>query len=280
MRQLVQGELVEVAGLKLDPDVLARRRVLVVVAHPDDEVLGCGALLSRIADATVLHITDGAPRDGADARWHGFSGWPAYAAARWREAQAALAMAGVARSCHLGFGIADQQAAFNLAELARRLEPLVARADVVLTHAFEGGHPDHDASAYAVHAAARLARVQGHRPGIVEMPFYHAGPEGWIRQHFLPHPDAGPEILLELSEAEQRLKQHMAEAHRSQAAVLADFALGTERFRVAPGYCFAVLPNQGRLLYERHGWNLTGPQWLDCVAKADADLGIGRPACA
>ena len=218
------------------------------------------------------------PRDGADARRHGFPDWQDYAGARWREAEAALALAGVPASRHIGFGIADQEAAFNLPEVARRLEPLVARADVVLTHAFEAGHPDHDAAAYAVHTVVRLARLQGHRPALVEMPFYHAGPEGWIRQHFLRYPDAGPETLLKLSETEQRLKRHMAEAHATQAAVLADFALGAERFRVAPGYCFAVLPNQGQLLYERHGWNLTGPQWIDCVTRADADLGIGRRA--
>src|SRR4029077_3455583 len=52
----------------------------------------------------------------------------------------------------------DQQAAFRLAELARRLAALFAERGiaVVLTHACEGGHPDHDAVAFAVHGAARL----------------------------------------------------------------------------------------------------------------------------
>ena len=43
--------------------------------------------------------------------------------------------------------------------LARVLRPLLAGTRVVVTHAYEGGHPDHDAVAFAVHAA--VAEVLG-----------------------------------------------------------------------------------------------------------------------
>ena len=59
----------------------------------------------------------------------------------------------------------------------------------ILTHAYEGGHPDHDAVAFAVAAAVRVAGRAADTT-IVEMPFYRAGPEGWIRQLFLPHDGA------------------------------------------------------------------------------------------
>lgn len=258
----------------MDLDGLAAERVVAVLAHPDDEVLGCGALLARVPDITLVHVTDGAPRDGADAERLGLADWSAYARARWAEAEAGLDLAGVPASRHIGFGVPDQEAAFQLPALARRLEPFVRAAEAVLTHAFEGGHPDHDAVAYAVHAAVQLARAQGGSPRIVEMPFYHGGPEGWIRQRFLPHPGAGPQALLRLSQEEQRLKQRMAAAHRTQSGVLADFRLDRERFRLAPAYAFATLPNRGRLLYERHRWNLDGRRWLECVRQADAALGL------
>ncbi len=39
-------------------------RVMIVVAHPDDETIGLGAQLRRFEDALLVHVTDGAPRDG------------------------------------------------------------------------------------------------------------------------------------------------------------------------------------------------------------------------
>ena len=38
-------------------------RTLVLVAHPDDETAGCGALLQRMDEPIIVFATDGAPRD-------------------------------------------------------------------------------------------------------------------------------------------------------------------------------------------------------------------------
>lgn len=257
--------------MSVGAEIEAAERVLVVVAHPDDETLGCGALLSRLRDVTVLHVTDGAPRGGADAGRHGFADAAAYAAARWLEARAALALAGVPATRHVGLGRPDQGASDDLGALARRLRPFLSRADAVLTHAFEGGHPDHDAVAFAVHAAARLVAGEGAGIGLLaEMPFYHAGAEGWVRQRFRPRPGAAPETVLDLSPAERALKVRMAAAHRSQREVLAGFDLDLERFRPAPAYDFLVLPE--RLLYEHHGWNMTRARWTERVLAAETEL--------
>ena len=80
--------------------------------------------------------------------------------ARQQEARSALALLGVDPSQIVELGFVDQEAIFNLPELAEKLAETLTQvsAKIVFTHPYEGGHPDHDATAFAVHAAQRLLR--------------------------------------------------------------------------------------------------------------------------
>lgn len=247
----------------------AQARILVVVAHPDDEVLGCGATLAGLRDVAVLHVTDGAPRNGGDAARHGFTGPADYAAARRREAEAALSLAGVPARRLASLGIADQEVSYHLVGVTEALASRLRDVDVVFTHAFEGGHSDHDAVAFAVQSAVRSCDLPA-RPTVIEMPFYFGDATGWVRQRFLPHPKAGPEEVRHLDDGERALKAAMVAAHASQGDTLRSFVLGQERFRRAPAYDFLQRPHGGPLLYERHGWNLTWPDWCARVTAAAA----------
>ena len=249
-------------------------RVAIVLAHPDDETLGCGALLPRLRDATIIHVTDGAPREGSDAARRGYAAPGAYAAARRTELEQAVALAGIGPERLLCLGVPDQGAAFALADIARRLLPLMAGAELVLTHAFEGGHPDHDATAFAVHAAVRLLGEGA--PAVVEMPLYRAGPNGtWLRQSFAGEETEPPRVLAP-TEDERELKSRMMAAHASQTDTLAAFGPADEPYRQAPHPDFGQLPNGGDLLYERYGWGLTGTRWLELAEAATRELAPGR----
>jgi hypothetical protein len=56
-------------------------RIAIVVAHPDDETMGCGAQIARLIGATIIIVTDGAPHDLVDARNYGFENSADYALA-------------------------------------------------------------------------------------------------------------------------------------------------------------------------------------------------------
>jgi LmbE family N-acetylglucosaminyl deacetylase len=233
--------------------------VAIVVAHPDDETIGCGALLCRLKDVSVVIVTDGAPADGVDARALGFEDRKSYAAARAAELDRAMDIAAVPSGRVKKLGVPDQQTIYRLDFVVSALAQLFAarKIDAVLTHAYEGGHPDHDATALCVHRAARAAAPPN--IGIFEMPYYRLGRDGMEFQTFPPESDV---LRVVLTEAERATKQRMIDAHRTQRSVLAAFSLASEQFRIAPSYDFSRPPNGGRVLYDSRPWGVTSAEWL------------------
>ncbi|MFO1056311.1 MAG: PIG-L family deacetylase [Dongiaceae bacterium] len=263
-------------------DGLARRlpvhrRVALLAAHPDDEVVGAGAQLPLLTGLALLHLTDGAPADPGDAHAAGFADGAAYAAARRRELSAALAAAGIAPR-RRRLGLTDQQVVLALAPLARRLARLLGElgSEILLTHPYEGGHPDHDAAAFAASAATRLLRRAGRpAPAVIEMACYHRDGAGAMRTGtFLPGSGRAG-VTIRLRPAERAAKRRLVGCFPSQARVLAQFDLGTERFRPAPAYDFRRPPQPGPLLYEGWGFALDGAAWRRHAAAAGRALGLG-----
>jgi LmbE family N-acetylglucosaminyl deacetylase len=247
--------------------------MLMVVAHPDDEVIGLGGHFARLPELRIVHVTDGAPRDLRDARAHGFEEARAYALARRKETHAALHLSGIAPENLLSLDLPDQEAVLHLPWLSQRLAAIISevRPRFVLTHPYEGGHPDHDATAFAVHAArAALGPSRVPDLAVVEMAFYHLTAQATDYQRFLRDP-ARPEAKITLDPASAARKQRLMACFPSQAPTLAGFRTDIERFREAPAYDFTVLPNGGRLQYE--AWGLgQGRDWLRHARSALDEL--------
>lgn len=239
--------------------------VALVLAHPDDEVVAMSSCLARFADLTLVHLTNGAPRDGRDAQRAGFADAAAYAAARAAELGAALAFLDVSPK-RIGYGIPDQETAHRLPELIERLRADLAGMAAVFTHPYEHGHPDHDSAALAVsRAVPDLPRY--------EFACYHLSPEGPRFGCFWPDP-ASPEVIIRLSPPEQAAKAAALACFRTQAETLAQFSLDTERLRPTPGYHFARPAPPGRALYELWGFAEDAAAWRARAAR------VLEPACA
>ena len=216
------------------------KSTLVLVAHPDDESIGCGILLQRIAAAHILLCTDGA---GVRARPWYLRTLLARRQARKRfvELRSALAVAGI-RQIRTMPGIPDQKLHTFLARAAGMIERHISerRPEAILSHAFEAGHPDHDSCAIL----ARWAGLKFSLP-VWEMPLYHRLTPGspLIHQHFLR--PIGNEVVLFPTPEELERKRRMLSQHRSQAAVISEFDAARELFRPQPSYDFSVNPNPG-----------------------------------
>lgn len=274
-------------------------RVLVVAAHPDDETIGCGGLLlelSGCAHTYVVHVTDGAPRDrrfvpeGIEASREG------YANIRRSEVASALSMAGIGKERLYSLGAIDQEASFELVRLVRALVELFIeiRPDIVISHAYEGGHPDHDAASFVTHAAFAIAASRYPRSMLVEMSSYHGQPGHLVTGRFLQRgasrcpveaksstlalsmlrgEDQGElEIRCLLSPPLSEMKRAMLACFETQRDVLAPFGIESEMLRRAPRHDFSQPPHAGLLHYEKLGWPMTGASFRERVLEARRKL--------
>ncbi len=251
-------------------------RPVVVAAHPDDEVLGLASLLPPLADRIlIVHLTDGAPEDLAFAARSGFPDNTSYAAARRLEAERAMALAGIPADRILALGFRDQQLAFCLEPAVRRLAELfrTARPDVVFTHCYEGGHPDHDSAAFVLHSVRAILRTRGNCFRLIEFSSYHASGSRLETSRFLPIPDI-PHCCRTVTEETFPLKQRMLACFESQQHFLQQHCWDTECLREAPGYDFGRAPHAGPLYYEQAGLGLTGGAWRALASQAARSLGV------
>jgi LmbE family N-acetylglucosaminyl deacetylase len=247
-------------------------RVLLVVSHPDDETIGAGALLARSTDAHVVLVTDGAPADPTLWPLHVREGGrPRYATVRRREFLAALGVAGLPPTRVHELGVADGGAIDAVPAIVDALVTLIEKIDPdsVLTHAYEGGHVDHDATSLAVWAAMMLTK-RGHPH---EMALYNQQHGNIVTHEFLHH--AGPGRTVWLDERLRAKKTAMLEHYASQKSQYSlYFDVDVERFRCGLPPDFSRPPGAEVPLYERIGAFTTGEEWRSRARQALQALGL------
>lgn len=247
---------------------------LVLMAHPDDEIIVCGALMQKMKKATVLFATDGAPRD--EYFWRAYGSRQAYADVRRDEAHRALALAGAQPLFlpdRVSGGIADQELFLNLPAAISEAKQVVEelRPDAILTLAYEGGHPDHDAACFISSVLGKLTGIP-----VWESPLYHRTADGGPAVQTFPA-RTGAEVEIHVGEAALANKTRMFEIYRSQHLTLEHFHPQRESFRPLFNYDFTVPPLPYKLNYEWWQWKMTGREvsaafaaYLESTARSAA----------
>ncbi len=185
---------------------LSAARILVLAAHPDDEILGAGGTLAlNAADAEEVRIwiaTDGTRQEGAG---------PAgdYAEMRREESRHAAKALGLEAP---RFGsLPDRELSGNAAALAAALDALIEefRPDLVFCPSPVEVHPDHRALAEALYeklAASRPGDPDHDRLRFLRLAFYE-----------ISHPLL-PDTLVDISSV-SRVKEDAMASYASQQAV-------------------------------------------------------------
>ncbi|MBS1266405.1 MAG: Diacetylchitobiose deacetylase [Candidatus Woesearchaeota archaeon] len=126
--------------------VTKNKRILIIAAHEDDEVIGPGIVIQRAVEkgveVFVIVTTDGAPKE--------FGHGKKEAEQRKKETIEALTLIGVKKKNIIFFEYDDLGFIFEidikkeLTRLKKQIQKI--KPDIIYVHAYEGGHIDHDAT--------------------------------------------------------------------------------------------------------------------------------------
>ena len=252
-------------------DLVRHSRCLVIVAHSCDEIIGAGGLLSRLREITILHVS-GSPT-GRHSPATGLANQNDHEA-RTQACISALALANVSSDRVIEMGVTDIREPHSLAILSREIAGFLQRfgPEIVLTHPYDGGHPDHDATAFATHAAMRLMQNNGFEPPALFEIALHPSKDGQKRElDFFPGSWREATTFV-LDQKMRKLKRRMFDCVDGHEGTLRGTTLSLERFRRAPNYDFSVAPNAGKPAYESFASEMTGVQWQALARKALSEL--------
>jgi LmbE family N-acetylglucosaminyl deacetylase len=225
-------------------------RILVLVPHPDDEVVGCCAAIGRAraqgARVFALYLSNGVPDRALFWPWQR-AGHETQVATRWREAEAAQALLGLEQAGRqdVPTRVLRLRMAETLALIIRALD--ATGATMLWAPAYEGGHQDHDVT----NALARRLRASaiGGRVAVWEFSEYHNAGGRVHAQAFIA--SNGSETVLTLDGDEVARKRAALALYASEQANLGYIGSAREAFRPLATYDYAQAPHPGVLFHAR-----------------------------
>lgn len=224
------------------------KRILILAAHPDDEVVASAAAIGRAraqgAEIFALYLTHGCIAEETMWPW-ARKNYQARIARRRAEAEEAARLLNI-----IPTGWSPRPARHLWQELDHAYNDIRAsigsyRIDQLWAPAYEGGNADHD----ALNAAASLFKDQLSTLEFAEYNF--AG--GTTHSHEFPEAN-GSEEILSLTPDEIDKKRRALAIYKSEKGNLGYVRTARECWRPIAAYDYSQRPHPGILWYERFQW--------------------------
>lgn len=189
------------------------RRVLVFAAHPDDEVIGCGGTIRRLAElgaaVTVVIATSG--DTGRSPGFGGLKDLPRVRRSESTDSQKLLGIGDVIFLDHPTQALMNDRATFQQwVELIRRSEP-----DLILSHSPWDKHRDHR----MVSSLTKEAVWKAWERVMPELGPSHRVTETWMYE--ITDPIARPDVVVDISSSLDAKLKALAQ-HVTQGEILGD----------------------------------------------------------
>lgn len=197
-----------------------------------------------------------------------------YASMRLKELSDALSICDFNRDDHFVLNGVDLKVIDSLYSLIIQVIHLIRRIrpSVVLTHSYEGGHPDHDCASFIVSKALKVLSVSMGYTNIRHLEFSGYHEHNNLIETGTFKIGSGIIITVSLPEYNKCLKKMMIDCFVSQKEMLSIFNIEKEVFRIAPVYDFSRPPHNGKLLYEIMDWGMSSSKWRAVVEQVSQEI--------
>jgi len=224
------------------------KRILILAAHPDDEVVACAAAIGRArqkgAEIFVFYLTNGCIARTALWPWQR-KHYVAKVLRRFAEAEQTARLLNVAPA-----GWSSRPARHlwrNLQAVFDEVKQTIAThgIDQIWVPAFEGGHADHD----ALNAVGKKLSAQ---VKVLEFAEYNFA-NGKNNSHEFLDPNGTEQTIL-LTREEQKKKHEALKTYASEQQNLNYVKVERECYRPLNAYDYTKPPHKGKLWYARFQW--------------------------
>lgn len=224
------------------------KRILILIPHPDDEVVGCCAAIGRAQDQGAevmgLYLTTGVPAPELLWPWQR-SSHAAWVARRRDEARRVAKRLGIEPWAFLDIPTRRLKDHLALARETTRGSIAALGIDRVWVPAYEGGHQDHD-------SANALASTVSDLVEVWEFAEYTYA-TGQVQTQTFPAA-TGSEVTLNLSAAEMDAKRQALALYPSEKGNLSYVGTARECLRPQQAHDYALPPHPGLCFYQRFQW--------------------------
>lgn len=225
------------------------KRILILVPHPDDEVVACAAAIGRAREAGAeifaLYLTHGCIAREVMWAWQR-KNYQKIIARRRAEAEEAARLLGLKPA---GWSLRPARHLWReMDAVCTEIQAAITslRIDQIWLPAYEGGNPDHD----ALNAIGQKFKTS---ISVLEFAEYNfCG--GRVRANRFPKPN-GSEQVIEMTKSEAIRKVTAQMLYESEGANL-NYVSGVahECFRPLADYDYSRPPHSGKLWYARFQW--------------------------
>lgn len=224
------------------------RRILILVPHPDDEVVACAAAIGRArqagAQVFALYLTHGCIARDALWPWRR-KDYAKIVARRRAESEEAARFLNIAP---VGWSERPARHLWRQMDAVHgEIQAAIAAhgVDQLWAPAYEGGNPDHDAlNAIGQSFKAKLR--------VLELAEYNFR-GGKARSQTFPYVN-GSEQVIELTESERAAKLAALALYKSEKSNLNYVGVERECYRPLATYDYSRPPHPGVLWYARYQW--------------------------